>query len=512
MSQLILPSKQELIMPAPEWEPLHWTKPILPINRGDDIIDFAETALTASKGMKAGLPFKLTAWQEFAVKLILEENADGTLRYKRFCVGIPRKNGKSILGTVLALERLLYGSEGTQIYAAARDRPQARIVFDEARKQVRKSQLLSENMKVYRDAIENKKTGAIFRAASSDAMSFQGYGPELTVCDEMHAWQSGQAEEFWAAVNQASGDLSESLVVALSTAGRAKDTLWGELYEKGVRIINGEEKDDAFGLLWWGASEEADPFDENEWYKSNPNLAEGLLSVKDLRDTLALDVSTGNLGQFKRYRLNQWVRSDGNDMYVTPFHFMEAERKGQKIEKGARVAIGFDGSVSDDSTAFVAIDIETGLLEILACWERDYSNPDWTVPRHEVLEAQKRIFEEYQVEKMWCDPAFFQSDVENWARTHRRVVERIPQSNARMVPMTEQLKLDLISNFTTHGGDPRLRKHFLNAVQDENGKVKKDKRGSKNKIDFAVCSILANGARNKILGRGKKSTQAIILR
>lgn len=508
--QLILPGGKDWL-PKEEWEPLYWSKPKYTHSRGEDIADFAESALKITRGEKIGQPFELTEWQKWAMKIIFEEKDDGRLRYRRFLLGLPRKNGKSLLGTAIALEHLFYGDESTQVYSVAKNRIQAKIVFKEAQKQVNASPVLQKVLKVYRDKIVNKVTGGIYEAVSSDAGSFQGTGPSLVIADEMHAWLHGQAEEFWAALNKGSGDRPESLVLGITTAGENFDSLLGRLYESNVKSIEEDNRETLSGMIWWAAPEDADVYDFETWKQANPNLAEGILSEEEIKGDFAADDEMGSLNDFKRYRLNQWVRVDGKDSYITPGHWKNAEKTDERIEKGSRICVGFDGSLSEDSTGFIGIDMETGLLEVLAVWEKDLQNPEWVVPRDEVIAAKNRIFEEYDVAKMWCDDAFFQTDVQKWAKEHRGRVERIPQSNARMVPMTEQMKIDLISGQAFHNGDPVLRKHFLNAVQDHNGKISKDKRGSKRKIDLAVCSILANGARNRVLGRGRAIGRAISL-
>jgi phage terminase large subunit-like protein len=511
MSQLILPPKKEILAPHPDWAPLYYTKRNSPISRGEDVADFALTAMKATGGLRPNQPLDLAAWQRWAIDSILEEDDEGRLRYDTFLLGVPRKNGKSMIGTAIAMEALFFADEGVQIFSAARDRDQAKIVFNEAKRQIKNSRPLQKVLKSYRDTIENTKTGAIYKATSSDAMSFQGYNPYITICDELHGWLPGQAEDFWAAIKNASNSLPEFSTIAITTAGKHLDSLLGVLFEKGVRIANGEEDDDGFGMAWWASDDSADIASEETWKKANPNIAEGIMEMRMFRKSYKLASTTGKLHEFKRYQLNQWTSHDGLDSFMTPFHWVESEKPGYVIPKGSKICVGFDGSVSEDSTAFIAVDMATGVLEILACWERDYSNPDWVVPRHEVLDEQRRIFEEYQVERMWCDPAFFQSDVDSWAMTHKRKVERIPQSNQRMVPMTEQLKIDMLDGKVFHNGDHRLRRHFMNAVQDDVGKVKKEKRGSRNKIDFLVCAILANGARNAVLRRGRSAGRGISL-
>lgn len=512
MTELLLPPKPELIVPDPKWAPKYYTKPKTPWNRGDDIIDFAASTMeiTAGQDDSIGQPLHFSEWQKFVIRSIMEEDEEGHLRYKVFCLGLPRKNGKSLIGGAIALETLFYADDGKQIFLAAKDREQAKLIHREMKRQINRSRVLSEVLDVYRDTIVNKKTDAILKAISSDHGSHQGANAYLTIADEVHAW-GPNASEFWSALVEGSGNLSESLVLAISTAGKNKESKWGELQDTGIAVSEGLEDDPTFGFAWWGADDDEDIFDENVWMRSNPALAEGIVLKKNTQASLRMALSTGDLGSFKRYQLNQWTRTGTLENFISAFHWDNAKSEGMTIPKGAKITVGFDGSVSDDSTGFVAIDIETGLIEVLACWERDYLNPEWHVPRDEVLAAQKRIFEDYDVVRMWCDPAFFQTDVEMWGRQTRGRVQRIPQSNSRMIPMSTQFKMDVVSGELAHNGDTVLRKHILNTVEDLDGKVKKERRGSKNKIDLTICAILANGARNKVLKRGVSKAKAVDL-
>lgn len=508
--KLILPEKK-FIQPEAHWAPLYYSAPLSDRTRGDAVIEFAETILTYN-----GKPLRLTDWQKWAIRIILEEDKYGWLRYRRFILEIARKNGKSWVAAVIVLYFLLFSDEHTQIFSLATDREQAKIVLDVVKGQIKSNRSLSKYLKIYRDAIRNIETGGFYKAASSDGNSLQGYNPTLVIFDEGHAFKKRVGEELWSAATEGSGNKDESLAIILSTAGDDMDGFFGVQHETALKNLDNERNnrtdfDDSLGIAYWGAPEEADIEDEQVWHSANPNLALGILKIKSMRKSLAAGKAQGNLSAFKRFRLNQWVRTDGQNMYITPFHWKQAEVLGGSIKKGEAIAVGFDGSVSDDDTVLVGISIETGMTEILAKWSRDYSNPDWTVPREEVLEARKRIFEEYDVKKMWCDPSFFQTDVDIWARQTRGVVERIPQSTSRMAPLTQQLKIDLISKDVKHNGDPELRRYFFNAVESQDGKIYKEARGSKNKIDAAVATVLANGARNKVLRRASGRGRAITL-
>lgn len=499
--------------PSTAWQPA-WSVPSRSDkSRGPDVTDFASTLLRASRGFKSGEPLEFTAWQSWLMDRLFElDPVTGLMRYRRAVIGLPRKNGKSLLGTAIALEHLVYGPTGAQVYSAAADRAQAKIVFGEARQQVLNNPALSRIIKVYRDAMELPAKGSVYRALSADAMRAHGLAPSLVVADELHAWPSSasntRGDELWEALTQGSADRPESLVVGITTAGGHTDTLLGRLYEHGKRVSAGEIDDPQFGFWWWEAGQNADPTDPASWTIANPNLAEGLLDLGDFEAAIASAGSAGFAG-FQRYRLNQWVRLAGED-FVSPHHWSEALRE-QGVRKGATVTAGFDGSVSGDATGIVIQDVETGTFKVHAVWEPDPQNPEWTVDRADVNAAVKRLFEDYDVRMFWCDPSFYEPDVLEWSKEYRHKVERIPPTNHRIAPMAQQFLADLVAGAIGHDGDPRLQRHVLNAVATESGSFRKEKRGSPRKVDLLACAIFANGARQATKDRVKKTRRATIL-
>ena len=499
--------------PNPLWEPA-WSVPTLSDStNGPNVTDFAKTLLVASRGFKEGKPLEFTAWQSWLMDRLFElDPTTGLMRYRRAVIGLPRKNGKSLVGTAIALEHLVYGPHGAQVYSAASDRAQAKIVFGEARQQVLNNPALSRIIKVYRDALEIPSKGGVYRALSADAMRAHGLAPSLVVADELHAWPSSasntRGDELWEALTQGSADRPESLVVGITTAGGHTDTLLGRLYEHGKRVSAGETEDPQFGFWWWEAPQDADPTDPDVWKKSNPNLAEGLLDVGDFEAAIASAGSAGFAG-FQRYRLNQWVRLAGED-FVSP-HFWAEAKKETSIPLGATVTAGFDGSVSGDATGIVICDTETGTLKVHAVWEPDPQDPDWTVDRADVNAAIQKLFENYNVKMLWCDPSFYEPDVLEWSRQFRNRVERIPPTNHRMAPLAQQFIADLVAKDLSHDGDKRLERHVLNAVATESGSFKKEKKASPRKIDLLACAVLANGARHQTKDRKTTNRRAVIL-
>lgn len=502
-----------LPQPNPDWAPSFYTPSLSKTTRGADVTDFAATLLRASRGFKAGELLEFTQWQSWLMDRLFETDpVTGLLRYRKAVIGLPRKNGKSLLGTSIALEHLVYGPPGGQVYSAASDRQQAKIVFGEARQQILNNPALSRVTKVYRDAIEMPSKQSVYRALSADAMRAQGLGPSLVVADELHAWPSSasntRGDELWEALTQGSADRAESLVVGITTAGGNTDTLLGRLYEHGKRVSTGEIEDRQFGFWWWEANAEADPTDPKSWYAANPNLAEGLLDKTDFESAIATAGSSG-FAAFQRYRLNQWVRLSGED-FMSPHHWLEAQRQ-ESIPVGATICAGFDGSVSGDATALVGIDMKTGTISVIKLFEPDPQDPDWAIDRDDVNAAVKKMFDTYDVKMLNCDPSFFEADVLAWSKAYRNRVMRIPPTTQRMAPLAQQFLSDVIAKDIGGDQDPTLKRHVLNAVSTESGSFRKEKRGSPRKVDALAAAILANGARHMILQKPTSHKRAIIL-
>lgn len=315
-------------------------------SEGDSVVDFAATFMHVSKGRKAGGPFLVTPWQASLLHDLYERRDDGLLRYRRSLIGLGRKNGKSLLGSLIALYGLIEGEHGAEVYSAAGDRRQARVVFDEAKWQVQQSPALSGICKVYRDAIEVPSTHSVYRVLSSDAKLQQGLNPSTVIFDELHVQPNS---ELWDALTLGSGARRDPQIVAITTAGYDMASVCGLLYSYGQRVVRGELEDDAFGFWWWEAPEGCDLNDREAWLAANPNLAEGLLDPEDME----IAVRQTSEVAVRRYRLNQWVRT-AEDSWL-PQGAWELCRSDEKLEAGQAVWVGVDMALKHDSIAVVTV-------------------------------------------------------------------------------------------------------------------------------------------------------------
>ena len=446
---------------------------------GDALVDFARTFLHVEKGVRAGEPLQLVGWQVELLRALFARDDDGRRVYRRAVIGLGRKNGKSLLGSVIALHGLIEGGNGAEVYAAAGDRQQARVVFDEARRQVLNSPALNGICKIYRDAITVPATGSVFRVLSSDAKLQQGLNPSTVVFDELHVQKD---DELWDALTLGSGARVDPLIVAISTAGYDLDSLCGRLYQFGKRVASGEEPGRYFGFWWWQAADECDAGDREQWRAANPNIDIGLLDIDDME--LAHQQTSDSA--FRRYRLNQFVRAQ--DSWLPAGVWETCARPDLPLRDDLPMYVGVDMALKHDSIAVVCAQQQDGLIVTRA---RIWYPQDIGLDVVEVENHLRELHAQYDVREFAYDPAYFQRSAEQLTDDGLPMVE-FPQNRSRMIPACGNAYELIVNKRVVHDGSPTFVDQVLSAAQrltDEGWRLSKGK--SKRKIDAAIALVIA---------------------
>lgn len=433
-----------------------------------------------SKGIRSGEPFKLVPWQKLLMENLYERRNDGLLRYRRSLIGLGRKNGKSLLGSLVALYGLIEGEHGAEVYSAAGDRRQARVVFDEAKWQVQQSPALSGICKVYRDVIEVPSTHSIYRVLSSDAKLQQGLNPSTVVFDELHVQPNS---ELWDALTLGSGARRDPQIVAITTAGYDLSSICGTLYAYGQKVCRGEIDDEQFGFWWWEAPEGCDMNDRDAWLQANPNLAEGLLDVEDME----IAVRQTSEVSVRRYRFNQWVRT-AEDSWLPTGAWELCRDASVELVAGAATWVGVDMALKRDTTAVVLVQhVENKVVARAKIWL-----PEGGVLDVAAVESYLReVAQQYDIQEIAFDPAFFMRTAEALAEDGFPMVE-YPQSPQRMVPACGNLYELIVNQRLVHDGNPVFSDQVLSAAQrvkDSGWTLSKGK--SKRKIDAVIALAMA---------------------
>lgn len=452
-----------------------------------------------SMGGRSGELITLRPWQANLISMMYARKPSGRFRHRRALIGLPRKNGKSAIGSGFGLYGLLAAGEGAEIYSCAADKDQAKIVFNVAKRMVELDPDISKHVKIFRDVLEVPETGSTYKALSAEAYSKEGLNPSLVLFDELHAQPN---DELYDVMSNASGARLDPLLVMITTAGVKVDGTGNEsvcyrLWQYGRQVALGIENDPAFFCAWWGAEETDDPADPKTWAKANPGY-DDLIDPEDLEANFKQSLAKGTLNDFKTKRLNMWVNTDRS--WLPEGYWDRCATLGQDefVVPGKGVVLGFDGSRNSDSTALVAVTVEQEpKVKVLGLWEKPAGDDEWRVPRGEVKDVIRKAIKEMRVQEVAYDEYLWQDAFDELSEEFGGADSPFvayPQTSTRMAPATQRF-YELVQNQKLrHNGDPRLAKHIANAQVRDDGRGSRLVKGSKNsmrKIDLAVASVMA---------------------
>lgn len=481
------------------WPP-RWLTPVpqnsLDLSLGRYVSEFAEDYGLITKDSvagKAGDPLSLRPWQrELIDNIFAYEN--GGLRHRTNLIGMPRKNGKSALGSILSLYSLIVGPDGGEVYSVAAETEQARIVFADAVRMVEASEDLSAMTKIYRNAIHVPEKNSVYRVLSAEAYSKEGLNPHFVMFDELHAQPNRELFDVMSLAMGARGNLAT--LVAITTAGTkadntGRDSIAYSLYNYGKQIVSGEIEDDSFFMAWWEA--EGDHKSEEVWRSANPGFGD-LNDEADFKSAVRRTPEA----EFRTKRCNQWVSSQ---IAWLPNGAWDACASDITISPDDEIILGFDGSFSGDASVIVGCTIpkdedDTPRVFMVKSWEKqDQDDDDWRVDIQDVEQTIMDFCRTHpNVREIACDPFRWQRSMEIIESAGFPIVEWPSTSARRMVPACAKFYDAVVEQRIVHDADPTLARHLENAVTKVDAlgpRIVKEKRNSPRKIDGAVAAVIA---------------------
>lgn len=213
----------------------------------------------------------------------------------------------------------------------------------------------------------------------------------------------------------------------------------------------------------------------------------------------------------ERFFGNRIVAGDGKWLDLGLWEGKRAERE---VPAGSRVCLGFDGSDVDDWSGIRAETLDGyQFTPTFAGGRKTIWDPKahgGRVPRGEVNAAVEELFAKYDVVRMYCDPPYWQSEVDAWAgRWEKRVFEWATYRPTQMHAALERLKTDVASPDSefTHDGCELTAAHIRNAVERPrpNQTYLLGKASQAQKIDLAMSSALAHEAASDAIAAGANS-------
>lgn len=482
------------------------------------VCEFVEH-LSEIKGPGAGHPLHLTDWQVFLLCQVfgwLRE--DGTRRYRRVYVEVPRGNGKSTLSAAIALYMLCAdGEQGAEVYSFATTRDQARIVFDTAREMARRSPELVEafSLTIGQHNICIHETASKFEPKSSDADVLDGLNTHFACIDELHAHPSRKVYDV---VETSLGKRRNNLLWVITTAGSNRAGICYEIHTHITNLLKGAVDDPAqFGLIFT-----VDPGDdwtsEDALKKANPNW--GVSVMPDVVTGLqrkAMSVPSAQ-ASFRAKHMNEWVgaRESWLDMHA----WQRCGDPALRIEQfaGQPCWVGIDMAERTDisSAAVVFRGEDARGLPVYTAFVRHYL-PEQTIERGEnphyrgwrsqgrilvsgdastdqriIRDSLLEIDRICPVQAVIYDPVYSSQLVAELMEQGQNCV-MMRQSILNFTDPMKELEALVLDNRFRHDCDPVLEWMAANVVvkRDEKGNIGPAKETEKAKIDGIVALLMA---------------------
>lgn len=256
-------------------------------------IQFIEKFCKHSKGRKfAGKPVKLELWQKAFISAIygFVDEETGFRKYRKALLFIARKNGKSTLAAALGLYMLTSdGEAGAECYSIATKKDQAKIVWKEAKRMVKKSPVLLKRVRPLVAELYYEKQEAVFLPLSSDSNSLDGLNAYYVSADEVQAMKDKNLIDV---TYDSMSSREQALFLETSTMGTVRESVFDDEYEYAKNIINGytdknsEFIDETLLPVIYELDKKEEWLDEKCWIKANPGLGT-IKQIKELRDKVS---------------------------------------------------------------------------------------------------------------------------------------------------------------------------------------------------------------------------------
>lgn len=495
------------------------------VAKGERVVNFFPKFLRHSKGDFAGKPFELLDWQrdEVIMPLFGWLRTNGTRRYRRSYIEIPKKNGKSTMAAGIGLYMLVGDNEqGAEVYSAATDRAQAAIVHNEAILMVEASPDLAAAVEINRtnSNLVFGQTNSYYRAVSSKPAGKEGLNGNCCICDELHVWQG---RHLWDALKYMGRARSQPLIFAITTAGDDLVSVCYEQHEYAEKVLEGTIVDDRF-FAYLRACKPEDVegdklFDRRQWRKANPSMGITIPEDEFAADAEEAARTPTALASFKRYSFNIWSTSENPWLNVEHWKAGREEYSPEDL-RGQRCKAGFDLAKILDLTSLVLLfphptepeawrqlawfwmpeatarlrnDLAPYLTWAAQGWVK--LTPGDVVDYETVVADVGRIAREYFIEELAFDPWNAEATTQTLEKDHGIRRYEFPQTITNFAEPTKEYERLVRLGKLKHNGHPILQWQagHVRVKTDPNGNIRpvKQKHGDHRTIDGIVAGIMA---------------------
>lgn len=475
-------------------------------------IHFIEKYCKQSKGKWAGKSIKLELWQKAFIEALFGfvDKDSGIRKYKKGALFVGRKNGKSTLDSGISLYMLTKDGEGgAEIYSVATKKDQARVVWEESKKMIKKSPILNKRMRCLINGIYYDYNDSFFRALASDSNSLDGLNSFFVVADEVHAWKDKNLLDV---MYDSMSAREQPMLLETSTMGTIRESVFDNEYDYFSSLIEGTKIDETVLPVIYELDDPSEWKNEECWYKANPSLC-SIKNVKDLRDKVIR--AKNNPTELRNLLCKDFnVRQTEIQSWLS-YEQLNNEKKYDEF-KDCYCIGGCDLSSTSDLTcatllAYVDNEIKVKQMYFLPSSNLKFKIEDDKIPYDKwvdsgwlrLSEGSKVNYsdvtnwfieqvQEYDLRPLWV--GYDSWNAQYWSDEMKEAgfdMVEVRQGAKTMSSPMKQLKADLIDKKINYNNNPILKWCLsnLSIKQDENENIRPVKEKSRQRIDGAVSLI-----------------------
>ena len=258
-------------------------------SRANHILEFAENYCRHSKGRLGGQLVVLELWEKAMLTAMFGFIDDeGRRRYREVVLIVAKKNGKSLISSIVGLYlQVGDGEPGAEVYAVATKKDQAKIIWGEAKRMVNKSPELRKLIKPLVGEMDCAANESVFKPLASDTDTLDGLNVHGALMDEVHQWRDGMA--LYDIIADGTTAREQPMTLITTTAGVVREDIYDNKYEYAAKVIIGYDDpdagivDDHFLPFIYELDAREEWEDERCWPKANPGLGT-IKNIRQLRD------------------------------------------------------------------------------------------------------------------------------------------------------------------------------------------------------------------------------------
>ena len=496
---------------------------IFDLKKGNRPIEFIEKFCKHSKGKWAGKPVILELWQKAFIQALFGfvDKETGLRKYKKGVLFVARKNGKSTIDAGLGNYMLVSAGEGgAEIYSVATKKDQAKVVWEEAKRMIKKSPALAKRVRALVGGLHYDKMESFFKALASDSNSLDGLNAFFVICDEIHAWKDKNLLDV---MYDSMSAREEPLLIETSTMGTIRENVFDIEYEyvsaviDGYKGIEGGIQDETILPIIYELDNPNEWQDEKKWYKANPGLG-SIKNIKDLRDKV--NRAKNNPIELVNLLCKDFnIRQNEQDKWLNFDIINNEETYELKTIFDSYAIGGVDLSSTTDLTCATLLIVKNNKKYVIQQYfipnERlEFKIKDDKIPYDKwekrglvtICEGAKvnysdvtqwfvKMYNEYDISTLWVgyDPWNSNYWVEEMKEYGFEMIE-VRQGAKTMSNPMKQLEADLIEKKVIYNNNPVLKWCLCNTAvkRDENDNIRPIKgKKQRARIDGAVSLIIA---------------------